>query len=247
MFSFLKKAGIEEITAFYMVETLRKGKKLKTEELKLLEDCNMNPEVKSNIKKIQYLFPESHAQSYGVQAIQIATYKLYYPAAFYPVLLSQYAKDVSDFNFEEVSACKNLAELKKIEKTYSVGQGQDVVIKCKTRLAWLIWEAKLRGYELKPATIFSLPDQFSISKDEPGVILMPLTSLTGVAENSAQKVYETIKTKPLTSYEDMLSRKDDLNRTIFNKKVLTGLGLNDFTIAMQQKFFMFLKRHNEQS
>ena len=139
------------------------------------------------------------------------------------------------------------AELKKIEKTYSVGQGQDVVIKCKTRLAWLIWEAKLRGYELKPATIFSLPDQFSISKDEPGVILMPLTSLTGVAENSAQKVYETIKTKPLTSYEDMLSRKDDLNRTIFNKKVLTGLGLNDFTIAMQQKFFMFLKRHNEQS
>lgn len=177
----------------------------------------------------------------------VATNKLYYPTAFYPVLLSQYAKDVSDFNFEEVSACKNLAELKKIEKTYSVGQGQDVVIKCKTRLAWLIWEAKLRGYELKPATIFSLPDQFSISKDEPGVILMPLTSLTGVAENSAQKVYETIKTKPLTSYEDMLSRKDDLNRTIFNKKVLTGLGLNDFTIAMQQKFFMFLKRHNEQS
>lgn len=188
-----------------------------------------------------------HAVSYASDAYSIAFAKLYYPAAFYPVLLSQYAKDVSDFNFEEVSACKNLAELKKIEKTYSVGQGQDVVIKCKTRLAWLIWEAKLRGYELKPATIFSLPDQFSISKDEPGVILMPLTSLTGVAENSAQKVYETIKTKPLTSYEDMLSRKDDLNRTIFNKKVLTGLGLNDFTIAMQQKFFMFLKRHNEQS
>ena len=54
------KGGIEEIKAFYMVETLRKGKKLKPDEMKLLNECNLNNEVKQNIKKIQYLFPEAH-------------------------------------------------------------------------------------------------------------------------------------------------------------------------------------------
>lgn len=43
-----------------MVETLRKGKKLKPDEMKLLNECNLNNEVKQNIKKIQYLFPEAH-------------------------------------------------------------------------------------------------------------------------------------------------------------------------------------------
>ena len=34
-----------------MVETLRKGKKLKPDEMKLLNECNLNNEVKQNIKK----------------------------------------------------------------------------------------------------------------------------------------------------------------------------------------------------
>lgn len=45
-----------------MVETLRKGKKLKPEEMELLNNCDLNKEVKTNIKKIQYLFPEAHTE-----------------------------------------------------------------------------------------------------------------------------------------------------------------------------------------
>ena len=188
-----------------------------------------------------------HAVSYASDAYSIAFIKLYYPDAFYPVLLSQYARDVSDFNYEEVAACETLDQLKGICKTYAVGQKQDVIIKCKTRLAWLIWEAKLRGYNLKTATLFSLPKEFSLSKDDGKTILMPLTSITGVAEGSAVKIYETIKNKALTSYDDLLSRKDDSNRAIFNKRVLEGLGLYELTREQVERFNEYLTKHNGRS
>ena len=60
IFDFLKKGGIESTKAFYIVESLRKGKKLKQEELELVKDCNLNKEVIKNILQINYLFPESH-------------------------------------------------------------------------------------------------------------------------------------------------------------------------------------------
>ena len=246
-FKFLKDGGIEEIKAFYIVESLRKGKKLKPEELELVKNCKLNKFVIKNILKINYLFPESHAISYSRDMANVATYKLYYPDAFYPVLLSQYARDVSDFNYEEVAACETLDQLKGICKTYAVGQKQDVIIKCKTRLAWLIWEAKLRGYNLKTATLFSLPKEFSLSKDDGKTILMPLTSITGVAEGSAVKIYETIKNKALMSYDDLLSRKDDSNRAIFNKRVLEGLGLYELTREQVERFNEYLVKHNGQS
>ena len=59
------QGGIEEIQAFYMVETLRKGKKLKPDELKLLKSCNLNKEVINNILKIKYLFPEAEQTELG--------------------------------------------------------------------------------------------------------------------------------------------------------------------------------------
>ena len=62
---FLVQGGIEEIQAFYMVETLRKGKKLKPDELKLLKSCNLNKEVINNILKIKYLFPEAEPTKLG--------------------------------------------------------------------------------------------------------------------------------------------------------------------------------------
>lgn len=184
-----------------------------------------------------------HALSYARQAQQVAWYKLYRPAAFYQVLISQYAKEVSDYNYDEVSNCKTLEELEKICKTYAVGQNQEVIIKCKTRLAWLIWEAKLRGYTLKPATLFSRPNLFYIDKAEPEVILMPLTSISGVAEGTALKIYETIKERPIESYEDMLSRKDSNNKTIFSKRVLEGLGYYELTKEKIEKLNEFLRKH----
>jgi DNA polymerase-3 subunit alpha (Gram-positive type) len=63
--NFLVKGGIEEIKAFYIVESLRKGKKLKPEELTLVKNCKLNPEVIKNILGIKYLFPEAEQTKLG--------------------------------------------------------------------------------------------------------------------------------------------------------------------------------------
>ena len=56
--AFLVDGGIEEIKAFYIVESLRKGKKLKQDELELVKNCKLNTAVIKNILGIKYLFPK---------------------------------------------------------------------------------------------------------------------------------------------------------------------------------------------
>lgn len=241
--NFLVDGGIEEVKAFYIVESLRKGKKLKPDELELVKNCKLNRAVIKNILGIKYLFPEAHAISYASDAYSIGSAKLYYPAAFYPVLLSQYAGEVSEFDYQAVMDCKTLEELKTICKTYSVGQNQASIIKFKTRLAWLIWEAKLRGFDLKPATLFSKPNVYSLNEENQSEILMPLTSLSGVAETTALKIYESVKAEPLKDYQDVLERKDPNNKKVFNKKALQGLGLFELTEEQIERFNVRLNKH----
>lgn len=65
MKNFLVDGGIEEIKAFYIVESLRKGKTLKKEEKELVENCKLNPAVIKNILGIKYLFPEAEPTKHG--------------------------------------------------------------------------------------------------------------------------------------------------------------------------------------
>lgn len=158
--------------------------------------------------------------------MQIMWYKQFKPSAFYCALLTQYGKEVNDFDYFEVFNCETLDELKLIEKKYSIGkQKGDVSIKFKTRLADLIFEAKLRGFHLVPTNLYSHYSLFTPNPIDEKEIFMPLTSLAGVAELTAKKIYESFKVDKYTSYEDLLERKCDGNRKIFNKTTLQGLGL----------------------
>ena len=58
--------------------------------------------------------------------MQILWYKVYHPSAFYSTMLTQYGSDVNDFNYQEVIACDSLEQIKKLHKTYEIGQNQAV-------------------------------------------------------------------------------------------------------------------------
>lgn len=157
--------------------------------------------------------------------MRIMWYKQYKASAFYCSLLTQYASDVSEFNYDEVFNCETIDELKIIKKQYSVGINQATAIKFKNRLADLIFEAKLRGFILKPANLYSHYNLFSADKVNEKIIYMPLTSISGVAVTTAKKIYDSLKEKDFINYDELIERKDESNRKIFNKKALEGLNL----------------------
>lgn len=167
-----------------------------------------------------------HAESYALSAMQILWYKVYQPTAFYSVMLTQYGADVNDFDYQEVMACESLEQLKRLHKKYEYGQNaKSVMIKFKCRLADLLYETKLRGYTIKKPTLYSHPKMFIPNPKNEKELLMPLSSLGGVAVLTATKIYDSLNSQPYENYEELINRKDLNGRAIFNKTTLEALNL----------------------
>ena len=75
--------NIEPLTAFQIMEKVRKGKGLTPEWEELLKSHNVPEWYIESLQKIKYMFPKAHATAYVIMAWRIAWYKLYYPLPFY--------------------------------------------------------------------------------------------------------------------------------------------------------------------
>lgn len=157
--------------------------------------------------------------------MRCAYYKFYYPSEWYRVLLENWAQDVSSFDYDEARAIKNKSQLTEWKKKVRKEESQDAQAKFKIRLGELIYEMKLRGYEVCNGNIYSAPTSFVIEDNDPYKIYMPLISINGISDNTANQIYETLKDRPFTTCEDIITRKNSFGRVVFNKKTLRSLGL----------------------
>ena len=87
---YLESKGIDQGTAFKMMENTRKGKRrhLADEEGdSLMKEAGIPKWYIDSTRKIAYLFPKAHTVSYVKMAWKLAYYKLYYPQEFYQEVL----------------------------------------------------------------------------------------------------------------------------------------------------------------
>ena len=81
--------GVDHKMAFFIMESVRKGKWAKGKEKdqenmeKAMRDANVEEWFIESCRKIQYMFPKAHAVAYVVMALRIAYCKVHYPAEFY--------------------------------------------------------------------------------------------------------------------------------------------------------------------
>ena len=92
----LDRKGVDKENAFHATEFIRKGKwgKLADNVKALLQGKLSDEEGElyfSILGKIKYIFPKPHAIAYTMTAWRTAYYKVYYPEAFYSVLLTYHA------------------------------------------------------------------------------------------------------------------------------------------------------------
>ena len=78
----LMDRGIEKKDAYQIMESVRKGRGLKEDYIKLMKDAGIPERYIHVCEKIKYLFPKAHAVSYTMLAVRLAYYMVYYPKTY---------------------------------------------------------------------------------------------------------------------------------------------------------------------
>lgn len=197
---YLIHKGVDPSLSFKTMESVRKGKGIKTEDVEKLRTHNIPEWYIESCQKIKYMFPKAHAVAYVMMAYRIAYCKVHYPLAFYAAYFSVRA---TEFDADIISKGKVFVK-DKLKEFEEMGNGLSVKEKGLQTVLEMALEMYLRGYSLEKVDIRnSAPEKFIILKNS---LLPPLASLEGVGVSAANNIAIAREDKEFTSIEDLKNR-----------------------------------------
>ncbi|MBQ9486862.1 MAG: PolC-type DNA polymerase III, partial [Selenomonadaceae bacterium] len=202
--------GVEALTAFKIMESVRKGKGIKPEQVEMLKEKGIPDWYIDACQKIKYLFPRAHATAYVMMAYRIAYCKVHYPMAYYAAYFSIRA---DEFDADEIVKGENAVKLQ-IERLENLSHERKLDVKETEKLAVLqvAYEMFLRGIGVKHVDLYkSDAEKFIVLEDEQK-LLPPLSSLTGLGTVAARSIVDARKGGEFSSIED-LTRRAKINKT----------------------------------
>ena len=194
---YLRQKGLDNSTAFAIMEDVRKGRGVKPDYEKAMIEHDVPEWYISSCKKIKYMFPKAHAAAYDMSAVRLGWYKIYYPMEFYAAYLS-----VAPGGFDAEIVARGYsgvdAAIKEIE-----GKGLEASAKesdmCQT--LYLVREALARGVKFMNVDLHKSDARAFLPEN--GKIRMPFNSLPGLGEGAADKLVETRDKYTILSVEDL--------------------------------------------
>jgi len=185
--TYLIKQGLPPDKAFKIMESVRKGKGLKTDQEEIMRENNVPEWYIDSCKKIKYMFPKAHAVAYVTMAFRIAWFKVHHPLAYYAAYFSIRATEF-DSEFMIYGKEKVKAKMKEIELMGNNATQKD---KGMYTVLELVLEMYERGLEFLPIDIYkSHCNKFQI---EDGKLRPPLSSIAGLGGIAAESIYEAAK------------------------------------------------------
>ncbi|MBQ4259818.1 MAG: PolC-type DNA polymerase III [Lachnospiraceae bacterium] len=208
--TYLIQMGVEPMTAFQIMENVRKGNVAKGK-------CDKWPKWKEDMlahnvpewyikscEKIEYMFPKAHAAAYVMMAWRIAYCKIHYPLAYYAAFFSTRAKA---FSYEIM--CQGKARLEREMENYKRRMEAGIEpLSNKEELAYgdmkIVREMYARGFEFMPIDIFRAhATNFQIID---GKLMPSLNSIDGLGEKAAEAIVEAAKQGEFLSKDDFRTR-----------------------------------------
>ncbi len=223
--NYLILKGVENETAFKIMEIVRKGKKdLDDEQVATMKEHKVPDWYIDSCNKIKYMFPRAHAVAYTMMSFRMAWYKVYYPQEFYA---TYFTTKVANFDAETILKGKD-AILAKMEEIDAKGTNAAPKEKDDYTIYEVAYEMYARGYEFTPARLGkSLATKFSVDN---GKVLLPFVAIEGVGENAAKAFQSEYEIKEFDTVEEAVKRAK-LNRTavegLRNHGVFEGLAETD--------------------
>ncbi len=204
---YLIKKGMDNSSAFGIMEKVRKGKGLKDEDIKMMKEHDVPDWYIEACQKIRYLFPKAHAAAYVSMAFRIAYFKVHYPLAFYATYFT-----IKGEEFDIRIAYEGLDFVNKEIKRIQNEGSDNVKDRAKESVLDVAKEMFLRGFKFKGVDIFkSSAKKFEIEGES---LRIPLNKVPGLGEKVATSIEEERKVRQFTSIEDLKSR------TLLNKNQL---------------------------
>ena len=204
---YLMSIGVENKTAFTIMESVRKGKGLKPEWETIITEHKAHDWYVESCKKIEYLFPRAHAVAYVMMAYRIAWFKVHKPLAFYSAYFSIRAKsfDASVMTYGDDLVLKKMAELDKKDKLSGAEQDMQVTLE-------ICHEFYKRGFKFYPIDIYrSDVDKFLIESDG---LVVPFTALPGVGKTAAEDLVANRGGEKFMSGEDIILRCPKVGKSV---------------------------------
>ena len=223
--NYLILKGVENETAFKIMEIVRKGKKdLDEFQVATMKEHDVPDWYIDSCNKIKYMFPRAHAVAYTMMSFRMAWYKVYYPQQFYA---TYFTTKVSNFDAETILKGKD-AILEKMEEINNKGTNASAKEKDDYTVLEVAYEMYARGFEFTPARLGkSSATKFDV---EDGKVLLPFVAIEGVGENAAKAFAEEYKSKGFDTVEEAIIRAK-LNKTVVeglrNHGVFEGLPETD--------------------
>lgn len=196
----LISAGMEKKQAFFIMEKVRKGKGLTSEDERAMRDLGMPDWYIDSCNRIKYMFPKAHAAAYVTMSFRIAYFKVHYPEAFYATYFTTKA---ADFDADLITKGEAVVRSRVVELEQ---KGNTATAKEKNQLTVLevAIEMFARGFAFERVDLYkSHSDKFLLG--ESGII-PPLKALEGVGENAARKLVEERELSPFISVQDLVQR-----------------------------------------
>ncbi|MDR3215617.1 MAG: PolC-type DNA polymerase III, partial [Bacilli bacterium] len=205
--TYLINKGIDPKTSFVIMESVRKGKGLNPEWMKIMKDNHVPDWYIDSCLKIKYMFPKAHAVAYVLMAIRVAWFKLYYPLEYYATFFT------TRCDYYEIETLLKGLEATKERLNYISAQGDNSTKKEKDLMITfeVAIEMFLRGFTFDIIDLLhSERVKFKVNHDNNSLIL-PFTSIDGLGDNIAKTVIEARQLGPFISIED-LENKTSLNK-----------------------------------
>ncbi len=195
--NYLILKGVPNEQAFWIMEHVRKNKKLTDEELATMKEHNVPDWYIWSCETLKYMFPRAHAVAYVLMSIRMAWFKVYYPAEFYAAWLSS---KIDDF---DILAARDGIQAVEREMAQLEQLGNQMTTKQKDHLTVyeVMYEMFSRGIEFQmPELGVSAPCDFTV-KD--GKVVVPYMAVSGLGKAAAESLDEAYDGTPFTSLDEV--------------------------------------------
>ncbi len=222
--TYLLDKNMDPLSAFKIMEDVRKGRGLRQDQEDLMKQCNVPEWYIESCKKIKYMFPKAHAVAYVMMAVRIAWYKVHEPHNFYVQYLSlrcdAYEIETMTKGIEAVRMRMKDIQLRMADRNAAVPVSNkekalfDTLEVCEEMYA--------RGYSIANVDLNrSKATQFSVDPENNHVIIPPFTVIDGLGANVARSIEEARSKAEFLSLEDILKRTQ-LSATLLKKMEAIG-------------------------
>jgi DNA polymerase-3 subunit alpha (Gram-positive type) len=197
--NYLVARGMDATEAFYIMESVRKGKGLKDDWEKDMRALPVPEWFIDSCKKIKYMFPRAHAVAYVMMSLRIAYFKVHHPRAFYATYFSVRADNLDAKNLHSGEVVRQ-----RIAGIEAQGKAASALDQAQLTILEVALEMFERGIDFLPCDLYK--SDATDCTIEPEGIRLPFTALGGTGASAAKGITEARKQGAFLSIEDLKSR-----------------------------------------